>query len=80
MVFIVVFWVIRVGFVSGGASWLCAWVGGIGRAVFRLFGVGSGWSAWVSCEVVLVVSGLLRVFLVCEGGSFCGLGLGVICV
>jgi hypothetical protein len=49
-------------------------------AVFGwLFG-GSGGGDWESSWVCVMVSGLLRVIVVCEGESFCGLGLGVIYV
>ncbi len=49
-------------------------------AVFGwLFG-GSGGGDWESSWVCVMVSGFLRVIVVCEGESFCGLGLGVIYV
>ena len=43
-----------------------------------MFG-GSG-GDWESSWVCVVVGGLLWVVVVCEGESFCGLGLGVVCV
>ena len=53
-------------------AWCLGFFGG-------LFG-GSGGGDWESSWVWVVVSGLLRVIIACEGEYFCGLVLGVICV